>query len=114
MSGTDNQPAGFENNQSQSNGRGGRRKGAGRKPGSVTSRSRKFADEAAASGDLLPLDYMLQVLRDETKGFDARMDAAKAAAPYIHAKLSTVSVGGQDGNPIEAVHRIVMEAVYPK
>ncbi len=33
---------------------------------------------------------MLAALRDEEKPFDVRMDAAKAAAPYIHAKLASV------------------------
>jgi len=84
---------GFENNQKkskQSNGRGGRRNGAGRKPGAVTTKTRQYADLAAASGELTPLDFMLQALRDESNDFATRMDAAKAAAPYIHAKLAAV------------------------
>jgi len=79
-----------EKNQKKSSGRGGRRPGAGRKIGSVSARSRKFAEQAIESGELLPLDFMLAALRDEEKPFDVRMDAAKAAAPYIHAKLASV------------------------
>lgn len=104
---------GFENNQSKSNGRGGRRTGAGRKPGAVTSRSRKFADEAVASGDLLPLDFMLVAMRDDAQPFDVRMDAAKAAAPYIHAKLAAVSVGGEDGGSIQIMQKVILEGVSP-
>jgi hypothetical protein len=37
-----------------------------------------------------PLDYMLRVMRDPTQG-DARRDAmAKAALPYVHARLTSV------------------------
>jgi hypothetical protein len=89
-----------ENNQSNSNGRGGRRKGAGRKVGSVSARSRKFADAAVESGELLPLEYMLAVLRDETRDYADRMDAAKSAAPYVHAKLAAVQHTGPDGGPV--------------
>lgn len=77
------------NNQAKSNGRGGRRPGSGRKVGSVTKRTREIADGALASG-LTPLDYMLTILRDETQEDAARFEAAKAAAPYVHAKLASV------------------------
>ena len=60
---------------------GGARPGAGRKPGwrSVA------ASEAIAAG-LSPLEYMLEVMRDETLDESKRLEAAKAAAPYCHAK----------------------------
>lgn len=78
-----------EKNQTQSSGRGGRRPGAGRKVGAITKRTREIAEGALASG-LTPLDYMLSLLRNEEKPEDIRFEAAKAAAPYIHAKLSSV------------------------
>lgn len=49
--------------------------------------------EIAASG-LTPLDYMLSVLRDEATDPVARLDAAKAAAPYVHPKLSATELSG--------------------
>ena len=113
MAGADTTAGGFENKQSQSN-RGGRRQGAGRKPGSATLRTRQKANEIAASGEITPLDYMLQTLRDENLSHDERMDAAKSAAPYVHARLAAVNVGGQDGNPIQSVTRIMLEAVFPQ
>lgn len=48
----------------------------------------------------MPLDYMLEILRDETAPRDDRMDAAKAAAPYVHAKLASVEHSGKDGGPM--------------
>jgi hypothetical protein len=43
--------------------RGGKRAGAGRKPGAATKKTRAFADQAAADGDLLPLEVMLNAMR---------------------------------------------------
>lgn len=70
-------------------GHGGARAGAGRKPGRATELN-EAARVQALEGGISPLDYMLTILRDELQGQEARMDAAKAAAPYVHAKLSTV------------------------
>jgi hypothetical protein len=69
--------------------RGGKREGAGRPVGAITERTRKIAEGALAEG-ITPLDYMLGQLRDETNSKAERMDAAKAAAPYVHAKLANV------------------------
>jgi hypothetical protein len=71
--------------------RGGRRPNAGRKAGAITKRSREIADKALDSG-LTPLDYMLERLRDQTAKPVDRMDAAKAAAPYIHPRLETIKL----------------------
>lgn len=71
-----------------SNGHGGKRKGAGR-PKGARSRLTERAIERAGEG-LLPLDYMLAVLRDENRSDAERMDAAKAAAPFVHARLAQI------------------------
>lgn len=68
---------------------GGRRPGAGRKPGSTTAKTREIADKAAAEG-ITPLEYMLKLMRDEEKPEAVRLDAAKSAAPYIHPRLSSI------------------------
>jgi hypothetical protein len=62
---------------------GGRQKGA-------RNRATAEARAAAEAAGILPLDYMLRVMRDA--GADAkRRDAmAMAAAPYLHAKMSAV------------------------
>lgn len=70
--------------------RGGKREGAGRKPGAATERTREVADQAASEG-LTPLDYMLQVLRDPSVDIERRDWAAEKAAPYIHARLANIA-----------------------
>lgn len=42
----------------------------------------------------MPLDYMLDILRNVEASPADRMDAAKAAAPYLHAKLASVEHSG--------------------
>ena len=71
--------------------RGGARPNAGRKPGTLNRFNRELLERANAGGQL-PLDYMLGVMRDESLDTRLRIDAAKAAAPYVHQKLSAISV----------------------
>ncbi len=80
-------------------GHGGARKGAGRKKGAATRMNEKAREKAAEAG-IMPLDYMLSVLRDEARKPDDRMDAAKAAAPYLHAKLQSVEHKGNPDAPV--------------
>lgn len=68
---------------------GGKRKGAGRPAGSATLKTRQRANQLIEEGGLLPLDYMLGILRDDTLTREERMDAAKSAAPYIHSRLAS-------------------------
>lgn len=79
--------------------RGGARPGAGRKPSALTTKTREIA-ERAVEGGITPLDYMLTVLRDETQTASARFEAAKAAAPFIHPKLSNIEASGPGGAPL--------------
>lgn len=69
--------------------RGGSRPGAGRKPGALSKATAKAREMAEATGEL-PLMFMLKRMRDESAPMADRMDMAKAAAPYVHSKLSTV------------------------
>ena len=68
---------------------GGARPGAGRKPGTPNRATAELQAAVAASGET-PLDYMLQIMRDDTRGAERRDEMAKAAAPYVHAKLAAV------------------------
>jgi hypothetical protein len=68
---------------------GGARPGAGRKPGGVN-RVTKEAIERAQEGGEMPLDYLLRIMRDVTADEAKRIDCAKAAAPYVHAKLNSI------------------------
>jgi hypothetical protein len=74
-------------------GHGGRRSGAGRKPGVATAKTREIANKAASEG-ITPLEYLLSVMRDVGADDGRRLDAAKAAAPYIHPRLQPVDGDG--------------------
>jgi hypothetical protein len=75
---------------------------AGRKTGGRTkgtpNKATAAKELAVASSGLTPLDYMLSVLRDERLASDVRMDAAKAAAPYVHPKRAPVDADGEDAD----------------
>lgn len=73
--------------------RGGKRPGAGRKPGAITKRTQE-ATAAILSSGLTPLDYMLGILRNEEANAEDRFEAAKAAAPYVHPKLAAIDHSG--------------------
>ena len=70
---------------------GGARPGAGRKPGALNKATKQQRDAIKASG-LTPLEYLLSVMRDEGTDKRERIDAAKAAAPYCHPRLSQVEM----------------------
>jgi hypothetical protein len=44
------------------------------------------AHQAAGSG-VMPREFLLGIMRDEAQPLALRLDAAKAAAPYLHPKL---------------------------
>ena len=103
-------------------GNGGVRVGSGRKLGAATKKTREIADKMAADGGLMPLEYLLSVMRETTDDLRAQYEfgtidlieytvklkemikrkdaAAEKAAPYVHARLSSITadVGlrGQD------------------
>lgn len=81
-------------------GTGGARPGAGRPKGSTNKRNALLAEAVAQSG-ITPLEFMLEVMRNPEKDLDIRLDAAKAAAPYVHARLASIEYTGKDGGPIE-------------
>lgn len=71
--------------------KGGPRPGSGRKPGSPNKKTAALQAAVADSG-VTPLDYMLSVMRDEVNDPKDRLSAAVSAAPYVHAKLSSVEL----------------------
>ncbi len=71
---------------------GGKRLGAGRPPGA---RNRKTVETIRAveeSGMMTPLAYMLSVIHDTGHDTTIRLEAARAAAPYMHARLSNSEI----------------------
>lgn len=83
--------------------KGGARPGAGRKAGVPNKRTQEVQSAVEASG-ITPLEFMLDVMRSEAPDTEdpmvrmshtaMRMDAAKAAAPYVHAKLASIEHSG--------------------
>jgi hypothetical protein len=47
-----------------------------------------------------PLDHLFGIMRDEGQDARSRLDAAKAAAPYCHARLSSTELSGPSGGPV--------------
>lgn len=81
-----------------SNQKGGKRAGAGRKKGEPNKRTAEAQAKAEETG-IMPLEYLLDVMRNG-KDERTRMSAAIAAAPYVHAKLASVEVSGKGGGAI--------------
>lgn len=87
--------------------RGGKRPGAGRKAGVRNKRTAELLDAVQAQG-VTPLDFMLNIMRsDPPKGAgtiellahrERQFEAAKAAAPYVHAKLQNVEMNANVTN----------------
>lgn len=83
---------------------------AGKKPGSpktggrqkgTPNKATKARETAIAESGLTPLEYMLSVMRDLAADEGKRLDAAKAAAPYVHPKLANVELSGKGGGAIK-------------
>ena len=81
--------------------RGGARPGGGRKPGVATKVDRELRERALKGAKETPLEYMLRIMADETAPNSRRDTMSIAAAPYLHAKLSNVSVTGAGGGPLQ-------------
>jgi hypothetical protein len=89
--------------------RGGARPNAGRKAGQVSKARAAVLDRAkqAQAAGLTPLEYLLNILRDETQEQSARFAAAKEAAPYVHNRLAAVEHSGNQDAPIKTVLELV-------
>lgn len=81
---------------------GGARIGAGRPKGRATNLADK-AREEALQGGMSPLDYLLGVMRDANKEESMRLDAAKAAAPYVHARLQSIDMNSRSDGTLRVI-----------
>lgn len=88
--------------------KGGKRVGAGRKPGSQTVRTQQIATELGVGG-ISPLEVLVNSMRiawersvaEEHNGPHLQMAiiCAEKAAPYMHPKLANIEHKGEvDGN----------------
>ena len=75
---------------------GGKREGAGRKKG-IPNKKTAAKIKAIEDSGLTPLEYLLSILRNEKSDPKERIDAAKAAAPYVHPRLTQTEISGALG-----------------
>ncbi|MCE2563366.1 hypothetical protein [Komagataeibacter sp. FNDCF1] len=87
--------------------RGGARPGAGRKKGSLTE-AKKIGREVSsrvtkklADASATPLDIMARVMQGDVSITEMQFEAAKAAAPYIHPKLSAIQMDARVRRSVE-------------
>lgn len=80
--------------------RGGKREGAGRKPG-VANKASAAREAEIRAGGITPLEFLVKTMRDDNQPMNIRVDSAKAAAQYVHPKLSAVTLSGDPENPVE-------------
>jgi hypothetical protein len=79
--------------------RGGRRKG-------TLNKATAARQVAIAASGLTPLDYLLSIMRDESADPHARLDAAKAAAPYVHPRMAPTEPRYADPEFVPLAERI--------
>ena len=70
---------------------GGYRPGAGRPKGSKSKSNAVYLKGDAYMERLTPLEFLLQVMRDESLDVNIRLRAASLAAPYCHVRKGEVS-----------------------
>lgn len=80
----------------------GRKTGGGSRKGRRNKASAARVAAIAASGPM-PLNYLLAVMRNAKLPVEVRIDAAKAAAPYVHSKLQTITHKGDENAPMQIV-----------
>ncbi len=80
-----------------------RKKTGGRPPGGVNKKTAEVQKMVAESG-ITPLEYLLTVMRDAGGEPRERINAAIAAAPYVHAKLSTVDLKAEVSGTLKHEH----------
>lgn len=56
--------------------------------------------EKLNAGGILPLEFMLQVMRDAHQDLAVRLEMAKAAAPYLHPRLQAIEHAGKNEKAI--------------
>ena len=64
----------------------------GRPKGSHSKASKAQVERVCAEGGLSPLEYLASIYQNEAEEIRYRIDAAKAAAPYVHARLSSTEI----------------------
>src|SRR5271168_2519327 len=76
----------------------------GRPNGSRNKRTLTLLEAAEAGGEM-PLDFLLRLMRDPQAATARRLEAAKAAAPFLHPRLNSIDhkVTGEGGAGTSAI-----------
>src|SRR5271169_5450916 len=76
----------------------------GRPKGSRNKKTRALLEAAEAGGEM-PLDFLLRLMRDPHTSTARRLEAAKAAAPFLHPRLNSIDhkVTGEAGAATPAI-----------
>jgi hypothetical protein len=88
------------------------KRGRGRPVGSMSKKSQEIATRAAEQG-ITPLEYMLNVMRDDMAEPERRDRMASSAAPYMHPKLNAIEHTGKDGGAIQGTIKLEIIGVNP-
>lgn len=64
----------------------------GRPKGSFSKASKAQVERVTSEGKLSPLEYLASIYQNPSEDIRLRIDAAKAAAPYVHARLASTEV----------------------
>jgi len=83
---------------------GGRKKGSKNK----VNRAEELRRAAESSGQTA-VEYMLEVMRDNKNDTSLRLDAAKAVAPYLHARRAPEDKGGNTVPAMIYTHPLLEE-----
>jgi hypothetical protein len=81
--------------------RPGERRG-GRTKGTPNKRTAEV-EAAIKSTGMTPLEYLTSVYQDVNQDEAKRIDAAKAAAPYVHPKRAPINADGEDAAGITVI-----------
>lgn len=82
---------------------GGRQKGVRNKTTLLREKHVAEAIEHIKDGGDQPLTYLLKVMRGEVAPDKDKLQAAVAAAPYIHPRLAAIEHSGNEQKPVHIV-----------
>jgi|SRR5882762_8854666 len=71
----------------------GHPKTGGRKRGTPNKRTTELQARIRATG-MMPLDFMIAVMRNAKAPLELRFEAARQAAPYVHPRLTAIEHSG--------------------
>ncbi|MDA1029761.1 MAG: hypothetical protein O3B41_12015 [Bacteroidetes bacterium] len=84
---------------------GGKRPGAGRKKGVQNKVNAALRQKVMADG-ILPLEFILSIMRDSKNPDEMRLEAAVKAAPFCHPRLQAIEHSGPEGDGIPQSIRV--------